>query len=115
MSVVRQAIVIRRDLWLQTGMQISLANRAAMKAAFADDDMRALSDWIDGGHQTDVYIAQSEGQLDKIHRRARTEGVQSAMVSIAVDARVGPTHAVLAVGPTQPKVLEQIVDGLGRY
>lgn len=115
MTAVRQAIVIRRDLWMQTGLQIALANQASMRAAFADDEMRALSDWIDGGHQTDVYIASSEGQLDKIQRRARTEGAQSAMVSTTIDARVGQTHAVLAVGPAQPKVLARIVDGLQRY
>lgn len=115
MTSVRQAIIIRRDMWLNTGLQISLANQASMRSVFADDEMRLISYWIDGGCPTDIYIAHSEGHLDKLAREARLRGLPHAVVSVIVNSVAGPENAVLAIGPEDPSNISTIVSGLTTY
>lgn len=112
---VRQAIIVRRDLWLNTGMQIGLANRASMQSAFADEEMRLIADWIDGGCPADFYTVNSEGALDKLQREAKLRGVPCAMATVTVDSINGPTSAVLAIGPEDPSIISPIIKGLVRY
>ena len=112
----KQVIVIRRDLWMPTGMQIQYGIQAALAAVLYEATAEAINDWQLGGSKVEVYVAGAESLFEKLRLRAVREGLPSKVITAKAGAVTpAPSAVAIAIGPGPVEVIDRSVDGLQRY
>jgi peptidyl-tRNA hydrolase, PTH2 family len=136
--VVKQVIVIRRDLKMRRGKEIAQGAHASM--AWLSDRIREGKNCADGyGSQWQVEsligLSQVEyawliGAFTKVtcqvpdlevllavHQRAISNGVRCHVITDSGRTEFGgiPTMTALAVGPDRSDVIDQVTGGLALY
>ena len=127
--VVKQVIVMRKDLNMRKGKMIAQGAHASMKvlldartAPTAPGDTAltitltpAMAQWL-GGRFTKVCVSvDSEAALDEVCRRAAEAGVPHAVIvdSGKTEFHGVPTKTCAAVGPAWAEEVDAITGALG--
>lgn len=125
--MVKQVIVVRRDLKMRRGKEIAQGSHASM--AFLVDRLRragpgqpielnaAEQTWV-FAHQAKICVrVDSEAELLDVHARARAAGLEAHLIRDAGHTEFGgvPTLTCCAVGPAENEAIDAITGGLTLY
>lgn len=125
--MVKQVIVIRRDLKMRRGKEIAQGSHASsafllarfrqhggMQLAEFDDDVRS---WLTAGCAKICVRVDSEEELLAVHEKARAAGLESHLIRDAGHTEFGgvPTLTCCAVGPADASKLDPITGALTLY
>ncbi|MGZ3473591.1 MAG: aminoacyl-tRNA hydrolase [Polyangiales bacterium] len=124
--MVKQVIVVRRDLKMRRGKEIAQGSHASM--AFLTERLRIahgaaphLSDvereWL-FAHCAKICVrVDSEAELLDVHHKARAAGLESHLIRDAGHTEFGgvPTLTACAVGPDEAERIDPITSSLTLY
>lgn len=122
--MVKQVIVIRRDLKMRRGKEIAQGSHASM--AFLIHRLRAGSPptfteleqtWL-FAHQAKICVrVDSEAELLDVHQRARDAGLEAHLIRDAGHTEFGgvPTLTCCAIGPAESARIDAITGSLTLY
>lgn len=122
MGEVKQVIVMRKDLKMRRGKEISQGAHAAMafmtnkiKAGGTFDEMEMA--WIKGIFTKVCVRVDSEADLDAIGEAAKKAGLQVHVMTDAGKTEFAgvPTKTCLAIGPDLPEKIDPITRHLELY
>ena len=120
--MIKQVIVIRKDLKMRRGKEIAQGSHASV--AFLAQHVRdgtplteAEKEWIDG-HFTKVCLqVDSEDQLLEVHKKCQDAGVRSILITdrglTEFDGK--PTNTCIGVGPDEASKIDAITGHLKLY
>ncbi len=128
--IIKQVILIRRDLNMRRGKEIAQGSHASM--AFLVRRMRAQSPtatdvtvslrpaelhWITQGMAKVCLKVNSEEELLACHARAREAGLESHLIrdSGRTEFNGIPTLTACAIGPDDPALIDPITGDLSLY
>jgi PTH2 family peptidyl-tRNA hydrolase len=125
--VIKQVIVVRRDLKMRRGKEIAQGSHASM--AFLVERMRGRGDtpvvsldetlrrWLFEGCAKICVRVDSEAELLEVHARAREAGLESHLIRDAGHTEFGgvPTLTCCAIGPDRSEKIDPITGGLTLY
>ena len=127
--VVKQVILIRRDLNMRRGKEIAQGSHASM--GFLVEQLRALmpnsraelaltsemQEWIAVGMAKVCLQVKSETELLEFHERAEAAGIPSFLVrdSGRTEFHGEPTFTACAIGPAEASRIDAITGELSLY
>lgn len=127
--MVKQVIVIRRDLKMRRGKEIAQGSHASM--AWLSDRVRSVifnpgmemslspaeREWLCGPFTKVVVRVDSEEELLAVKQKADEAGVLNVLITDAGKTEFGgvPTVTCLAVGPAEANEIDAITGGLELY
>lgn len=126
-SVVKQVIVVRRDLKMRRGKEIAQGSHASIaflvqrmrqhgKVELADFDEKVRM-WLTA-HQAKICVrVDSEAELLELHEKARAAGLESHLIRDAGHTEFGgvPTLTCCAIGPDESSKIDAITGHLTLY
>lgn len=132
-AIIKQVIIIRKDLKLRRGKEISQGAHSAMK--FLCDKIRLVLDmgdptnyigitlteierkWIQGLFTKICLQVNSEQELLNIHHQAQEAGLTSCLIQDAGQTEFHgvPTNTCLAIGPDTAERIDPITSKLSLY
>lgn len=134
MSIVKQVLIVRKDLNMRKGKIAAQAAHASMKVildmmycGFADEDgnksdtrMLILRDkpeveeWLDGSFTKICVSVDSEQELLDKYYDAREAGLNASIIrdSGKTEFNGVPTYTVVAIGPNYAKDIDKITGNL---
>ena len=116
MTEYKQIIVIRRDLWMRRGKEISQGAHASVNCILNYVEPDVINDWLESGSKKIVCKIGSEGELLELHRQTQAAGLPTYLVRDAGKTEVSPnTPTALAIGPADSKVIDKITGNLELY
>jgi PTH2 family peptidyl-tRNA hydrolase len=130
MGVIKQIILIRRDLKMRRGKEIAQGSHASM--AFLIQRMRAISGanaevtltlsaaeqfWITKGMAKVCLKVNSEEELLACHAKAQANGIESHLIrdSGKTEFNGVPTLTACAIGPNESDRIDEITGELTLY
>ncbi len=125
--MVKQVIVVRRDLKMRRGKEIaqgSHASSAFLLARFRQhggmklgEFSDAVQSWLTAGCAKICVRVDSESELLEVHDRARAAGLESHLIRDAGHTEFGgvPTLTCCAIGPDLSERLDPITGHLTLY
>jgi PTH2 family peptidyl-tRNA hydrolase len=129
--VIKQVIVIRKDLKMRRGKEIAQGAHASM--AFLTNRLgrtiqanqifyegvfsNAEASWIKGSFAKICVRVESEEELLAIHRKAKDAGLVSELIqdSGATEFHGIPTYTCLAIGPDESERIDKVTGSLRLY
>ena len=128
MSIVKQVIVIRKDLGMRRGKEIAQGSHASAmwltsrltneyRDIFAISLAEAELKWVYGEYRKVVCQASSLLELQTLADNARAAGLQVHMVTDlgATEFHGVPTVTALAIGPDYAEKIDPITSDLKLY
>ncbi|MBI2395913.1 MAG: aminoacyl-tRNA hydrolase [Deltaproteobacteria bacterium] len=122
--MVKQVIVVRRDLKMRRGKEIAQGSHASMaflvrrlRRSGAIEMSDAEREWL-FHHQAKICVrVESEAELLDVHARAIAAGLESHLIRDAGHTEFGgvPTLTCCAVGPDDAEKIDAITGGLTLY
>lgn len=135
--MIKQVIVMRKDLHMRRGKEIAQGSHSSMMFLihaikdyntsqagneFPEDTSEfSLTDiqqqWIDGLFTKVCLQVNSEEELLEIHRKALSVGLESHLIQDAGKTEFGgvPTYTCLAIGPDDSEKIDLITGNLKLY
>jgi PTH2 family peptidyl-tRNA hydrolase len=136
MPIIKQVIVIRKDLKMRRGKEIAQGGHAAMK--FLSQKIRdvqhnrvvsmagehfpvfltpAEEAWLLGAFTKICVKVNSEEELLAIHQAAQDAGLVSSLVQDAgkTEFKGVPTYTCLAIGPDEAEKIDEVTRALKLY
>lgn len=122
--MVKQVIVIRKDLRMRRGKEIAQGCHAAIKFLKSRPTERTVAEehWFENGEKTICLQVNSEEELMSIHTQCKEVGL---MVYLQLDAgktefkdeegNPVPTYTCLAIGPEYSSAIDPITQMLKLY
>jgi PTH2 family peptidyl-tRNA hydrolase len=120
--VIKQVIVMRKDLKMRRGKEIAQGAHASM--AFLSNKIRHQTplspterEWLDGIFSKVCVRVDSEEQLLFIAEKATVEGLQVEVITDSGKTEFGgvPTRTCLAIGPDHAERIDKITGALELY
>jgi len=125
----KQVIVIRKDLNMRKGKQISQGCHASLKVFFdwgewndpEDRDFYRINgmtedmkDWIDGLFTKICVSCDSEQELEELYQKAKNARLPCSLIVDAGLTEFGgvPTKTCIAIGPADPEEINKITGHL---
>lgn len=122
--MVKQVIVVRKDLNMRKGKIAAQAAHASLKV-FLDRKKTcdgflvvpldsAMSEWVNGIFTKVVVCVDSEAELLEVYRKAGDAGLPSSLVRDAghTEFHGVPTYTTVAIGPADADAIDAITGGL---
>jgi len=126
--MVKQVIVIRKDLKMRRGKEIAQGAHASMsflshmvRERLLDGERVELSvvqkEWIEGKFTKVCVRVDDEESLMAVAKKAKEVGVDCHVITDAGLTEFGgvPTKTCLAVGPDESSLIDQVTGGLSLY
>ena len=127
--MVKQVIVIRKDLGMRKGKMIAQGAHASMKiffdiAHYIQSDTqgefmlfkidKAMKEWVLGTFTKIVVSVDSESELCKIYIDARDAGLRCSVITDigATEFHGNPTFTAVAIGPNEAEEIDKITGHL---
>lgn len=122
--MVKQVIVIRKDLRMRRGKEIAQGVHAAIKFLKSRPTERTVAEehWFENNEKTICLQVNSEQELMSIHTQCKEAGL---MVYLQLDAgktefkdeegNPVPTYTCLAIGPEYSSAIDPITQNLKLY
>jgi peptidyl-tRNA hydrolase, PTH2 family len=120
--MIKQVIVMRRDLKMRRGKEIAQGAHASM--AFLSKKVRAGElfndlefEWLNGLFTKVCVRVDSEEALMKVADQAKAEGLQVEVITDSGKTEFGgvPTRTCLAIGPDQAEKIDKVTGSLELY
>ncbi|MHC4215533.1 MAG: aminoacyl-tRNA hydrolase [Planctomycetota bacterium] len=120
--MIKQVIVIRKDLKMRRGKEIAQGSHASM--AFLSQVLRKskkLTDvqkqWLEGTFTKVVCKVNSEEELRDIEERAKAAGLECHLIvdSGRTEFKSVPTPTCVAIGPDKIEKIDEITANLELY
>lgn len=120
--MVKQVIVIRKDLHMRRGKEIAQGAHAAM--AWLTSKMRNLQEmteaefaWVMGSFAKVVCVVDSEEELLAVHSEALASGLTSHLITDEGRTEFGgvPTHTAVGIGPDYSEKMDPVTGNLKLY
>ena len=109
---MKQVIILRKDLKMSVGKQVSQACHASI-AAFLKTDNKIREEWIDEGMKKVVLKVSSEKELKDFAKLAKKEKISSAIINDAGLTQIEPgTATALGIGPANDSKIDKITGKL---
>ena len=109
---MKQVIILRKDLKMSVGKQISQACHASI-AAFIKTDKELREKWINGGMKKIILKVSSEKELKDFVKMAKKEKLPCALISDAGLTQIeSGTLTALGLGPSDDKKIDKITGKL---
>jgi len=109
---MKQAVLIRTDLKMSKGKQISQACHASI-AAFLKSDNKSREKWINGGMKKVVLKVSSEKEIKEFYKLSKKDKLPCQIISDAGLTQIEPgSVTALGIGPTEDKKLDKITGKL---
>ena len=127
MMVVKQVIVVRRDLKMRRGKEIAQGSHASMAfllARFRSKGGVALAEfdqlvqkWLTSHCAKICVRVDSEAELLDVHARAQAAGLESHLIRDAGHTEFGgiPTLTCCAIGPDESSKIDAVTGTLTLY
>ncbi len=125
--MVKQVIVVRRDLKMRRGKEIAQGSHASMAfllARFRENggmELREFDEHVRAwllAHCAKICVrVDSEAELLDVHERARAAGLESHLIRDAGHTEFGgvPTLTCCAIGPAEASKVDAITGSLTLY
>lgn len=125
--MVKQVIVMRKDLNMRRGKQIAQACHASMKVLLdrqittvnggcerVYEITQDMSEWLDGSFTKICVYANSEEELDILYAKTQELNIPCAMIVDAGKTEFNgvPTKTCIAVGPANSEIINQVTGHL---
>lgn len=111
----KQVIVIRKDLKLSPG-KLSVQVAHASEKAASHTDTKILNTWRNEGAKKVVLRADSEGDLFRLHEKARNAGLPTGLIKDAGLTEIKPgTTTALGIGPALSSEIDKLTGSLALY
>jgi peptidyl-tRNA hydrolase, PTH2 family len=122
--MIKQVIVIRKDLKMRRGKEIAQGSHASM--AFMSRHIRdpighpltdAEKSWIEGTFTKICLIVESEEDLLAVQAKAREVGIKCIVITDSGRTEFNgvPTNTCLALGPDEAEKIDAITGHLRLY
>lgn len=126
--MIKQVIVIRKDLKMRRGKEIAQGAHASIafltnrlqrdgndghEAVFSEEEV----EWIEGSFAKICVRVESEEELLDIHQQAKDAGLVSELIedSGATEFHGQPTYTCLAIGPDHSERIDKVTGSLKLY
>lgn len=126
--MVKQTIIIRKDLKMRRGKEIAQGSHASIafltrrlkdngKGEFACKLTDAEQEWIDNGFTKITLQVDNEKDLLEVYQNARAAGLEAHLIKDAGKTEFNgvPTITCCAIGPDLAEKIDPITKGLGLY
>lgn len=109
---MKQAIVLRRDIKMSVGKQISQACHASV-SAFLKSSSEDREEWVREGMKKIILKASGEKEIMNLFRLAKKERLPSELIYDAGLTQVEPgTLTALGIGPAKDSKIDGITGKL---
>jgi len=109
---MKQAIVLRKDIKMSVGKQISQACHASI-AAFLKSKAKEREEWINEGMKKIVLKVSSEKELMNLFNIAKNEKLPSELIYDAGLTQIEPgSITALGIGPADDKKIYKVTKKL---
>lgn len=123
--MIKQVIVMRKDLNMRKGKMCAQAAHASLKVFFdkmqfiAENEARIcnitpqMKEWMEGVFTKIVVGCSSKEELFDVHDLATNAGIPTALIcdSGATEFKGVPTYTCVAVGPADAEEVDKITGG----
>ena len=120
--MIKQVIIIRRDLKMRRGKEISQGSHASMmwlcdriksNLQFSEEE----SEWLNGIFTKITLQIDSESELLNIYNKAKEKSLTAYLVTDSGKTEFGgiPTITALAIGPHEATRIDEITSELKLY
>lgn len=125
----KQIIIIRKDLKMRRGKEISQGCHASLGALLSISQHKdnkiiidiskndALSHWLQNGFTKITLQCNSEKELVEIYNQAKQAGLPCALITDAglTEFNGVPTKTCVGIGPADPEEIDKITGNLPLY
>lgn len=120
--MIKQVIIIRKDLNMRRGKECAQSAHAAM--AFIVRNSKTgwtptgeESEWLSSGQTKITLQVNSEEELISLYEKAKDLGLHSNIITDAGRTEFGgvPTKTCLAIGPNRAELIDQVTRELKLY
>ncbi len=113
--MLKQAIILRKDLKMGKGKAIAQALHAAL-GALKMVPKKVAEEWERAGAKKIVLKVSSEEELLKLYEKAKEEKLPCYLVRDAGLTQLPPgTPTAIAIGPAEEKKVDRVTKGLKLY
>ena len=112
--MLKQVIVVRKDLKMRRGKEIAQACHASMKVVLENSDHEDVESWLESSFTKIVVSVDSEDELLAIYTSAHNSGLICSLIkdSGRTEFNNVPTYTALAIGPAESKLIDVITKDL---
>lgn len=112
--VMKQIIVLRKDLNMRKGKLVSQGAHASLKATLENLDRPSVKKWLEGAFTKIAVSVDSEEQLLFVLEAAKKAGLITALITDAGKTEFHgiPTNTCIAIGPATENELFPITGAL---
>ncbi|MCK5020929.1 MAG: aminoacyl-tRNA hydrolase [Candidatus Peribacteraceae bacterium] len=115
--MIKQVIVIRKDLNMRKGKMVAQGAHASLAAILAKGELKTDADtkeWLAGAFTKIVVSVDSEESLINIYRMAQLAGLNCALITDAGRTEFDgvPTKTAVAIGPGKAEEIDSITGDL---
>jgi len=116
-AIMKQVIVIRKDLKMRRGKEIAQGCHACMKATLENMDHPDVKEWLSGPFAKIVVTVNSEEELLEIYQKAKDAKLVCSLIQDAgrTEFHGELTYTTVAVGPAHNDQIDQITGNLKLY
>lgn len=117
-ALIKQVIVIRKDLKVRKGKMIVQGAHASLMAYLSAlgnrGNMMQVYEWLQTHKQTKICVGvESEEELFEIHRAAQAASLPCSLVLDAAHTEFDkPTNTAVAIGPADAEQIDKITSHL---
>jgi PTH2 family peptidyl-tRNA hydrolase len=118
--MIKQVIIIRKDLKMRRGKEISQGAHSAMAFLIENGgkpfDLETKN-WLQDGQTKITLQINSEKELEELHAEAKEMGLRSHLITDAGRTEFDgvPTKTCLAIGPNRASDIDEITGNLKLY
>jgi len=105
---MKQVIILRKDIKMSLGKQISQACHASI-ASFLKSDINEQKKWLDEGMKKVVLKVSNEKELKEFYKLVKKEKLPCELIVDAGLTQIKPgTITALGIGPANDKKIDKI-------
>lgn len=110
---LKQVIIIRKDLKMRRGKEISQASHGCVNAVIKNQSNPLVKQWLDGVHTKICLQVNSEEELLEIYKKAQPYTIAELVTDLGLTEFNGvPTNTCVVLGPDYSNVLDQFTGDL---
>ena len=119
--MIKQVILMRKDLKMRRGKEIAQGSHASMafllKGFLPEGGPTMVSKWLEDGQTKICLQINSEEELLELHKQAIEAGLEANYITDAGRTEFNgvPTKTCLAIGPNKSEEIDKITKHLNLY
>lgn len=108
---LKQLIILREDLGISRGKEISQACHASL-GAYRKTDSKTVSEWESSGARK-IVVSSGDEELEDLYARIKSKDIPAYLVKDAGKTEIEPgTVTALGVGPVEESKIDSITGEL---